>query len=394
MKKINTRKALNPAYRKHKPLRNDVATFIDKLNVCIEAVKLSDEKGESEEHIKSHFKDFFTNTFYKDNYINTKERIDLAIYLDSTAKSDIGVIIEAKKPSNKAEFISENNLNKKALQELLLYYLRERLDGKNNNIKHLIATNGYEWFLFKAEDFYNYFYKNKALIKEYEAFRDGLKDTTKNELFYSEIATKYIEEVKEELPFVHLDFSTVNLNTLDDNKLNTYFKIFSNVHLLGHSFGNDSNQLNKNFYHELLHIIGLEEVADGGKKIIQRKDTKARDYASLLENTIFTLEDRDYLRNVKSVGSTPDKAFNVGLELCLTWINRILFLKLLESQLATYHKGAKEYRFLNSAFIDGFDSLNNLFFSALAKNIDDLQFCLVWFCPFMLIKTGCGLQLL
>ena len=174
MKKTSTRKALNPAYRKHKPLRNDVTTFIQKLNNCIEAVKLSDENGESEEHIKSHFKDFFTNTFYKDNYINTKERIDLAIYLDNTAKSDIGVIIEAKKPSNKAEFISENNLNKKALQELLLYYLRERLDGKNNNIKHLITTNGYEWFLFKAEDFYNYFYKNKALIKEYEAFRDKI----------------------------------------------------------------------------------------------------------------------------------------------------------------------------------------------------------------------------
>lgn len=371
MKKTSTRKALNPAYRKHKPLRKEVTTFIEKLNECIEAVKLSDEKGESEEHIKSHFKDFFTNTFYKDNYINTKDRIDLAIYLDSTANSDIGVIIEAKKPSNKAEFISENNLNKKALQELLLYYLRERLDGKNNNIKHLIATNGYEWFLFKAEDFYNYFYKNKALIKEYEAFRDGLKDTTKNELFYSEIAKKYIEEVKEELPFVHLDFSTVNLNALDDNKLNTYFKIFSNVHLLGHSFGNDSNQLNKNFYHELLHIIGLEEVADGGKKVIQRKDTKVRDYASLLENTIFTLEDRDYLRNVKSVENSTDKAFNVGLELCLTWINRILFLKLLESQLSTYHKGAKEYRFLNSGFIDGFDGLNNLFFSALAKNTNE-----------------------
>lgn len=371
MKKTSTRKALNPAYRKHKPLRKEVTTFIEKLNECIEAVKLSDEKGESEEHIKSHFKDFFTNTFYKDNYINTKDRIDLAIYLDSTANSDIGVIIEAKKPSNKAEFISENNLNKKALQELLLYYLRERLDGKNNNIKHLIATNGYEWFLFKAEDFYNYFYKNKALIKEYEAFRDGLKDTNKNELFYSEIAKKYIEEVKEELPFVHLDFSTVNLNALDDNKLNTYFKIFSNVHLLGHSFGNDSNQLNKNFYHELLHIIGLEEVADGGKKVIQRKDTKVRDYASLLENTIFTLEDRDYLRNVKSVENSTDKAFNVGLELCLTWINRILFLKLLESQLSTYHKGAKEYRFLNSGFIDGFDGLNNLFFSALAKNTNE-----------------------
>lgn len=65
---------------------------------------------------------------------------------------------------------------------------------------------------------------------------------------------------------MYLDFSKVNLNSLDDNKLNTYFKIFSNVHLLGHSFGNDSNQLNKNFYNELLHIIGLEEVPDGSKK--------------------------------------------------------------------------------------------------------------------------------
>jgi type II restriction/modification system DNA methylase subunit YeeA len=372
MKKVSTRKALSPAYRKHKPLRNEVTTFIEKLNQCIEAVKLSDEKGESEEHIKSHFKDFFSATFYKDNYINTKDRIDLAIYLDSSAKSDIGVIIEAKKPSNKAEFITESNLNKKALQELLLYYLRERLDKKNNNIKHLIATNGYEWFLFKAEDFYNIFFKNKALIKEYEAFRDGLKDTSKNELFYNEIAKKYIEEVKEEIPFVHIDFSTLNLDKLDDNKLNTFYKIFSNVHLLGHSFGNDSNQLNKSFYNELLHIIGLEEVPDGGKKLIQRKDLKTRDYASLLENAIFILEERDiYLRNVNSVENNAEKAFNVGLELCLTWINRILFLKLLESQLATYHKNAKEYKFLNSTFINGYDALNDLFFSALAKPINE-----------------------
>lgn len=369
MKKTTIRKALNPAYRKHKPLRNEVISFIEELKRCIEAVKLSDDKGESEEHIKSHFKDFFSNTFYRENYINTKERIDLAIYLDNSANSEIGVIIEAKKPSNKAEFLSENNLNKKALQELLLYYLRERLDGKNNNVKHLIATNGYEWFLFKAEDFYNLFYKNKKLIKEYEAFRDGLKDTTKNELFYKEIAKKYIEEVKDEIPFVHIDLNNISLDNLDDKKLNTFYKIFSNVHLLGHSFGNDSNQLNKSFYNELLHIIGLEEVPDGGKKIIQRKDTRTRDFASLLENTIFTLEDRDYIRNVKSVENSKEKPFNVGLELCLTWINRILFLKLLESQLATYHKGAREYKFLNSSFIDGFDELNNLFFSALAKDI-------------------------
>jgi hypothetical protein len=367
MSKVNTRKALNPAYRKHKPLRNEVTNFIGQLQNCITAVKLSDDNGESEEHIKAHFISFFKNTFYKENYINTKERIDLAIYTEDNASSDVAVLIEAKKPSNKAEFLRLDDLNRKALHELLLYYLRERIDNKNNNIKHLIATNGYEWYLFKAEDFYNLFYKNKLLLKEYESFRDGLKDTSKNELFYSEIAKKYIGEIESHIPFVHLDFSTTKFDKLSDSHLNTLYKVFSDVHLLGHSFGNDSNQLNKTFYNELLYIIGLEEVKDKGKKLISRKPEKERDYATLLENTIVILEDRDYLSKVKSVENTSDKSFNVGLELCLTWINRILFLKLLESQLLAYHKNETKYRFLNTAFIDDYDELNDLFFSALAK---------------------------
>lgn len=371
MNKTNTRKALNPAYRKHKPLRKDVNTFVEELKKCLQEVKISDDNGELEEHTKQHYINFFKSTFYNENYVNTKDRIDLAIYTGKTAKSDVSVIIEAKKPSNKAEFLTETNLNRKALQELLLYYLRERVDNQNNNIKHLIATNGYEWFLFKAEDFYNYFYKNKALLKEYKAFRDGLKDTTKNELFYNEIAKKYIEEVQQTLPFVHLDFTKTNFNKLSDTHLNTLYKIFSNVHLLGHSFGNDSNQLNKTFYNELLHIIGLEEVKDKGKKVISRKAQKDRDYASLLESTIFHLEDRDYLHKIKSIDNNNEKAFNAGLELCLTWVNRILFLKLLESQLLAYHKNNTVYKFLNSKFINGYDDLNDLFFSALAKKEED-----------------------
>ena len=369
MKKINTRTALNPAYRKHKPLRKEVTNFISELQNCINAVKLSDTNNESEEHIKHHFISFLKNTFYADNYINTKDRIDLAIYSENNPKSDVSVLIEAKKPSNKTEFLREDNLNKKALQELLLYYLRERLDNNNNSIKHLIATNGYEWYLFKGEDFYNHFFKNKALIKEYQDFRDGLKDSTKNELFYNEIAKKYIGKVQEELSFVHLNFTKTNFQKLTDAELNNFYKIFSDVHILGTPFGNDSNQLNKTFYNELLHIIGLEEVKEKGKKIITRKEEKNRDYASLLENSIIILEDRDYLHKVKSIPNDGDKAFNTGLELCLTWVNRILFLKLLESQLLSYHKKNEKYRFLNTKFINGFDELNDLFFSALAKPI-------------------------
>ncbi|NPD47806.1 Eco57I restriction-modification methylase domain-containing protein [Lentimicrobium sp. S6] len=371
MSKLNTRKALSPAYRKHKPLRQDINQFTSEFITCLKTIKDIDIANESEEHIKEPLKTFFHNTFYKDNYINTKNRIDLAIYLGNNMKSDVGVIIETKKPSNKAEFLSTNNLNKKALHELLLYYLRERIDEKNNNIKHLIATNGYEWYLFKAEDFYNHFYTNKSLRKEYEDFRDGKKDSLKNELFYNEIADKYITLVEEKLPYVYLDFTKKPIKDYNDTALNTLYKIFSDVHLLGANFGNDSNQLNKSFYNELLHIIGLEEVKEKGKKLIQRKPEEQRDYGSILENTIFTIEDRDYLSNIKSVENGSNKAFNAGLELTLSWINRILFLKLLESQLISYHNKTKEYSFLNSEFIKGFDDLNDLFFSALAKKPND-----------------------
>ncbi|UWX66205.1 Eco57I restriction-modification methylase domain-containing protein [Empedobacter stercoris] len=361
---------MNPAYRKFKPLKSDIEKFKNELLNCIEAIDLSDKKNESEEHLKEPIKRFFQNTFYQKNLINTKDRIDLAIYLDETAKSDIGVIIEAKRPSNKAEFISEKNLNKKALHELLLYYLRERIDHKNNNIKHLIITNGVEWFFFKAEDFYNLFYKNANLVKEYNNFRDGLKDTTKNELFYNEIAFKYIEGIKEQLPYVYLKIGADEIEKLSDNKLSTIYKLFSNVHLLGHGFGNDSNKLNDAFYKELLHIIGLEEIKENSKKVIVRKPLNQRDYASLLENTIFTLEDKNYLDRVKGFSNNDEKAFSVGLELCINWINRILFLKLLESQLVSYNK-SNEFKFLNFNFLDGFDALNDLFFSALARPLNE-----------------------
>ena len=363
-------KALNPAYRKFKPLNSDLQKFKAELLDCIKAIELSDQKNESEEHIKEPIKRFFKNTFYQKNLINTKERIDLAIYLDETAKSDVGVIIEAKRPSNKAEFIGEKNLNKKALHELLLYYLRERIDYKNNNIKHLVVTNGVEWFFFKAEDFYTIFYKNAHLVKEYNEFRDGLKDTSKNELFYNEIAFKYIEEVKDEIPYVYLKLDIAEIEGLSDSRLGSIYKIFSNVHLLGHGFGNDSNKLNESFYKELLHIIGLEEIKEKSRKVIVRKPLDQRDYASLLENTIFTLEDKSYLNRIKVFSNTEDKAFSVGLELSITWINRILFLKLLESQLVSYNKSS-DYRFLNSSFLNGFDALNDLFFSALAKPLEE-----------------------
>lgn len=372
-------KALSQALRKFKPLRKDINDFKTKLSHCLNSISIAEDNQEHEENFKNYIAEFLKNSLYQDHLINTKERIDLAIYSGKDANSPISVLIEVKRPSNTNEFLSSKNINKKALHELLLYYLKERVDKKNNNIKHLIATNGYEWYLFKGEDFYTYFYKNVRLKKEYEAFRDGEKDSTKNELFYNEIATKYIDEVGENLNYVYFNVKDyeqyLDLENKKDNKLVSLYKTLSSTHLLNKAFGNDSNQLNKAFYGELLHLIGLEEVKEKGKKVIQRLPKGKREYGSLLESAIFTLDDRDYLQNVpnlRTYGTTKEEQlFNIGLELCLTWINRILFLKLLESQLLGYHDNNKNYRFLNQEFIQGFDDLEALFFSALAKKQSD-----------------------
>ncbi len=375
MKITKLPKALSQALRKFKPLRKDINLFKTSLSACLSNIAIAEENKEHEENFKKYIADFLKQSLYQDHLINTKGRIDLAIYSGKDANSHISVLIEVKRPSNVNEFPSANNINKKALHELLLYYLQERVDKQNNNIKHLIATNGYEWYLFKGEDFYTHFYKNAALQKEYAAFRDGEKDSSKNELFYKEIAHKYLEQVGDALDYVYFNAqdykSYLDLENKQDNKLVSLYKTLSSTHLLNKAFGNDSNQLNKAFYGELLHIIGLEEVKQKGKKVIQRLPVGKRDYGSLLESTIFTLEDRDYLykaSNLREYGSNKEEQlFNIGLELCLTWINRVLFIKLLESQLLDYHDGNQHYRFLHQDFIRGFDELEALFFSALAK---------------------------
>jgi adenine-specific DNA-methyltransferase len=61
-----------------------------------------------------------------------------------------------------------------------------------------------------------------------------------------------------------------NADKADDNSLIALFKLLSPEHLLKLPFANDSNSLDKRFYSELLHIIGLTETKEGSKKLIER----------------------------------------------------------------------------------------------------------------------------
>jgi len=85
---------------------------------------------------------------------------------------------------------------------------------------------------------------------------------------------------------------------LCDNKLISLFKILSPTHLLKLPFANDSNTLDRGFYNELLYLIGLEEVKEGSKKLIRRKQAGKRNDGSLLENTIVQLETENCIHKV------------------------------------------------------------------------------------------------
>jgi adenine-specific DNA-methyltransferase len=370
---IEPRKVLNKAFLKIKPNRLGIELFKQNLIQLLDSVK----EKESEEFHKNLISDFLKNTYYSQNhFINTKGRNDLVIHMGKDAKSNVGVIIEAKSPSNKAEMISQKSLNSKALQEMVLYFLRERITHKNLEVKNIVATNVNEWYVFDAQLFDKLFAQNKNFVKQFQDFEEGKLSGKNTDFFYKEIAKPYIETIIDKLEYTHFDLATYekiirNSDKQDDSKLIVLYKLLSPEHLLKLSFANDSNSLDKNFYNELLHIIGLTEIKEGGKKLIQRPKKENRTAGSLLENTITQLDSLDKisrLPNPKNYGDThEERLFNVALELSITWVNRILFLKLLEAQLISYQKGDKSYSFLNNELLHDYDKLNKLFFQVLAK---------------------------
>ena len=360
-------KSLNKAYFKEKVSRNDIEKFKQNLTLLFNKIQAE----YSEDTLKDYITEFLRNTWYNPDYAITinKERKDLAIHIGKTAKEPVAVIAEIKKIDS-GEMIRPDKANVKALHELILYYLQERVTLDNNQIKYLLATDVNEWVLFDANEFDKKIYRNTKIRKLYDVYINDKKD---NPFFYDELK-KILSETEDAIVatiFNLNDYKKIvtNSDKTDDKRLIALYKILSPVHLIKLSFANDSNSLDKNFYTELLHIVGLEEIKDGSKKLIQRK--KESTEASLIENAIIKLRDKDCLRDLPDATrfglTAEEQSYNIALELCITWINRILFLKLLEAQLFAYHKGDKNCLFLNTDQVHDFDELNNLFLQVLAE---------------------------
>ena len=373
-------KALNPAYRKEKVAREAIDRLKHELPLLLDRTR--GKVGEST--VRDHLQTFLRGVAYPDSdYLVQTEvrRMDTVIHDGPKRKDPVGVIIEAKTTENRQEMFSTARPNVKALHELVLYFMRERAAG-NTGIKQLMITNGDEVYLFADAEFERLFWNKKRFRKALLAIDE---DAGKNNAVAYEHIASHIKGLTDEET---LEVTAFHLATFrgpcedgkpeTDERLLPLYKILSPVHLLRRPFAGDSNHLDKRFYRELLHLIGLEERPENpkkksGKKVIDRLPPGRRHPASLLENTLQIARKEQRFRKVtdlKSYGSDrEEREFAVALELCLTWVNRILFLKLLETQLVAYHGGATAYRFLTPGRISDYDALNTLFFDVLNRPV-------------------------
>lgn len=340
--------------------------------------------AQDEEYHKGEIWNFLRKIFEPDYSVQVNRPIDLCVFNGNTASAKPAVIIEAKSPTNVAEMFSAEHPNVKSLQELVYYFMLEYVHSGNREVKWLAITNFDEWYFFDVKDFIRYFgNKTKPIYDQFLKFKANQMSGNKTSDFYNDIAKPAIDDFLKscDINVVHFNLKDACKNVIASEakqsntvvilsgvecskKLLSLYKFLSPETLLAKPFANDSNSLDRNFYAELLHIIGLEEVKEekGGKKVIRRKKPANRDKASLLESAIYQLED-DF--------PNKEECEAMALRLCITWVNRLLFLKLVESQILMYQKGDASYRFMNTDKIANFDELNIFFFKVLGKKIED-----------------------
>ncbi len=308
-------------------------------------------------------------------YGNVHNKRDLVLHLGDTADSPVAVVLEVKGPKNPGEMLAPDDLNRKAFQQLLLYYLEDRTNEQADDFRRLIVTTGYEWYVFDAVDFNRLFWKDRAFVKAFRDWKAGAKAATDTDFFYKSIAGKQLAALAGELPVAYVDLRP-GLPTRPA-ELTALYRLFHPGYLLKEPLTGrrDPNTLNQEFYNELLYLVGLQEEKKGGVRRIGRCPEGARQPGALLENTLRKLHTGHGLNNLTAAerapyGDTLDAQLEeVALALCLMWVNRLLFLKLLEGQLVRYHapEHAARFRFLHPAALTDYDEVLTLFFEVLNR---------------------------
>ncbi|EAH7692242.1 class I SAM-dependent DNA methyltransferase [Campylobacter jejuni] len=347
---LNEKDFFNPYYRKKQIMQNEFDIFSKALMQYLERLERS--QSENEDYLVANALSPFLTMLNFKTHIKTKQKgkseIDLAISKDEFSKY-LEVFIEAKKPNSK-EFITHTKVNSKALHETILYYFRNR--EYSFSLKFIIITDFYKFYIFKISEFEELFYKNPSFKKLFEEFCNPnslFKGNT--EEFYKEVA-KLIENSKENLKGFLIDLTFLKDKQKSNFKnLASIYKTFHRDFLLSEFNPNDANSLNNAFYKELLYILGLCESKQNSKLIIAKSEESKEE-----QGTFYTAIN----------SKLKEENFETILKLLILWLNRILFLKLIESNLVRFNDD-KNLKFLNFKKIPDFDKLSELFFEVLAK---------------------------
>ncbi|AFH98595.1 type IIS restriction-modification protein [Helicobacter pylori Shi417] len=309
------------------PSKEQLKDFETAFNAFLET-----NPQENEDHHKDAFNDLLKGVFkYK---VKPTKKIDSTILNDN---NKVEVIIEFKALKNPNEFIKKGDLNVKALHESLFYYLIERKNG-NNNLKHLILGTIKELYIIDADEF-EVFNKDKEIQKAFENCHDKKGNDPRTKAFY-DACQKRLNELDRSLKYHHISLKKENLALI--------YQALSPNFLLKIPKYSDANTLNKDFYEELLYILGLEEQNEKGKILIKPSRTQ-NSLSDALKKEYKNLDDEEVMA------------------LLIAWNNRILFLRLLESLLISFEHFEKEKHFLTTENFENFNDLNTLFFEVLAK---------------------------
>ncbi|ECK8371174.1 class I SAM-dependent DNA methyltransferase [Campylobacter coli] len=358
---IDEKEFLNPYYRKKPILEAELNEFIKALKDYKTSLE-NNLKNNEDSLVANALSKFFENLHFEceiKSIHKGNSGMDLALKKDK----QIQVIVEAKLPHSK-EFFSQSKPNCKALHECILYYLRER-KALNSSLKHIIITDFYRFYIFKADLFEELFNKNKYFKEAFENFesKNSLFKGNTDE-FYKECekllsSEKYLDSITRKdlfdepsLKGVFIDIKPIlEQEKPSFSKLKPLFKIFYKDFLLSEFNPNDANSLNNAFYKELLYILGLCESKQNSKLIIAKSEESKEE-----QGTFYTAIN----------SKLKEENFETILKLLILWLNRILFLKLIESNLVRFNDD-KNLKFLNFKKIPDFDKLSELFFEVLAK---------------------------
>ncbi|WRE94195.1 class I SAM-dependent DNA methyltransferase [Helicobacter pylori] len=317
-------------YNSPTPTKETIENFEKEINSLLENAPRQDD----EEFQKNEINSFLKNAYgYR---CNTHKKVDSAIYVDE----EVQVLIEVKALNKKTEFPKnkENPLSK-AFCQMVLYFLKEREKEKNNSLKHTIICNAHEFFLFDCKDLL-FLNEDKRIKKFYKNYAQKEGTDSSKPRFYEDLEQYLKEDFQGELRYTYFNLSG------DLKELPLIYQVLSQEVLLKQKKTLDANTLNKDFYEELLYILGLEEQNKKGKTLIKPSRTQ-NSLSDALKKKYKNLDDEEVMA------------------LLIAWNNRILFLRLLESLLISFKHFEKP--FLTTENFKDFNSLNTLFFEVLAK---------------------------